>query len=128
MCFCVVGILTFTMADQPLDLTASQPLDLTTNKIIERNGNPFPTIHDFDQGGQFDHLNIPFFPPAPIELLRYFYGDDVTVDQVDFFTQRGILRRIHEDVLKTGLYCSCGMHLVQGPPDRSGQVEIHNVN
>jgi hypothetical protein len=114
------------MADQPLDLSCSQPLDLTTKKTFVRNENPFPTIHDFDQGGQFDHLNIPFFPPAPIQLLKYLYGDDVIHhDLINQKDQYRILRHIHEEVLGTGLYCSCGMHLLQGPPEDSRHVKLH---
>ena len=126
--FFVVGILTFTMADQPLDLTCSQPIDLTTNKYLERNGNPFPSASDFDKGGRFQHLNVPFLTPAPIEILKYLYGDDINHADVNVHTQKSILRILHEEVLKTGLYCDCGMHLLQGPPDHSGPVEIHNVN
>jgi hypothetical protein len=119
--FHVVVILTSIMSDQPSNLSCSQPLDLSTNQGLKRTENQFPSAADFAFGGRFEHLHVPFFAPAPLEILKYLYGNDVIHhDQVKFSEQNDILRRIHEDVLKTGLYCDCGMHLLKGPTDYSG--------
>ena len=102
------------MSDQAsINLSDSQPVDLTTTTTLERSGNPFPTIVDFEEGGRFEHLNVPFLPPLPISLLQYLYGDDIIhPDQVPNRIQYSIVKELHENVLKTGLYCDCGMHLL----------------
>jgi hypothetical protein len=89
------------------------PLDLTAHTRIERIGTPFPTREDFAEGGRFCHLQIPFFPPVPIELLKYLYGDDVTHDHISIKDQTSILKMIHEQINQTAMYCGCGKHVLR---------------
>ena len=90
---------------------------------LERIATPFPTQADFAEGGRFDHLQIPFFPPVPIEILKYLYGNDATPDLVSSKDQAAVLRVIHEQVKKSAVYCDCGMHILKSDvnqPEVSG--------
>lgn len=89
------------------------PLDLTAHTRIERIGTPFPSREDFAEGGRFGHLQIPFFPPVPIEILKYLYGDDVTHDRISIKDQTSILRMINEQIKQTVIYCGCGSHILR---------------
>jgi len=98
------------------------PVDLTTRTRLERIGTPFPTQADFAEGGRFAHLAMPFFPPVPIELLKYLYGNDVTHNQVSTKDQAAILRSIHEQVTKSSIYCGCGRHILKKNPAYNNEV------
>jgi hypothetical protein len=87
------------------------PLDPTIHSRMERIRS-LPTLEDFSEGGQFNHLHIPFFPPVPIEILKYLYGDDVTHDRVHVKDQANLLRLIHSQIKKTATYCDCGQHII----------------
>ncbi len=79
--------------DQPLDLVVREkPIDSVTAERIERTRQPFPSSQDFAEGGRFAHLKIPYFPPVPMEILRYLYGDDVTYEMVSPRDQANLLR------------------------------------
>ena len=104
--------------DQPLDLVVREkPVDSVTAARIERTRQPFPSSQDFAEGGRFAHLKIPYFPPVPMEILRYLYGDDVTYEMVSPRDQANLLRCLHKLINPNNLYCDCGAHILKKLPD-----------
>jgi hypothetical protein len=94
------------MADQ-LD----EPIDCIHSRINRIRS--LPPAEEFEDGGRFSHLQVPFFPPVPIAILQYLYGDDINPEEVSYRDKAEILRSLHKTINPTVLYCSCGMHILK---------------
>jgi hypothetical protein len=89
-----------------------EPLDCILTRI-ERIRS-LPSAEDFSDGGRFAHLQVPFFPPVPIQILQFLYGDDVNPEQVSYRDKMEILRSLHMEINPTVMYCGCGTHILKG--------------
>jgi len=94
------------MADQ-LD----EPIDCIHSRINRIRS--LPPAEEFEDGGRFAHLQVPFFPPVPIAILQYLYGDDIKPEEVSYRDKAEILRSLHKTINPMVLYCSCGMHILK---------------
>ena len=89
-----------------------EPLDCVLTRIERLRS--LPSADDFSDGGRFAHLQVPFFPPVPIQILQYLYGDDVNPEQISYRDKMEILRSLHMEINPTVMYCDCGTHILKG--------------